>query len=94
MESVRLSNPACEAEISFKPFVRLISFRLKDGRNHLLNFDSPNPVINGKPSRPDFVAGAKLWYAPEVNGSARFGTLPGAPSQTGREVVVRLETRP
>ncbi len=94
MDNIQLHNAACEAEISLRPFVRLISFRLKDGRSHLLNFDTPNPVINGKPSRPAFVAGAKFWYAPEVAGSSRFGLLPGTATQSGREVVVRLEPDP
>ena len=94
VKSIRLTNPTCEAEISLQPFVRLISFRLKDGKSHLLSFDSPNPVINGKPSRPAFVAGAKFWFAPEVAGSSRFGMLPGTPTQNGRDVLVHLEPDP
>ena len=93
-ELVHLANPACEADISIKPFVRLISFRLAGGRSHLLNYESPNPLINGKPSRPTFVAGAKFWYAPEVAGSHLFGMLAGVPTQTERSVQVQLDPDP
>jgi len=89
-ESITLRNPSCEAVILTKPFVRLISFRLANGRNHLVQFDSPNPLQNGRLLRPLFVTGAKLWPADESPDSYKFGLLPGIATQAGQNVDVHL----
>ena len=94
IETLKLSNSTCEAIILTKPFVHLIGFRFLDGKNHLLNFDSPNPVRDGKPMRPLFIVGAKLWYAPEVAESHLFGILSGNITQGEREIDAKLDPDP
>ncbi len=89
VESVTLRNPACEAVIWTKPFVRLASFRLADGRNHLVGFASPNPVADGRLLRPLFVTGGRLWLTGVPRGDL-IGLLPGTatPVDGGVEVAV------
>jgi hypothetical protein len=95
IETVTIRNPVCEAVITSKPFVHLISFRLLGEKNHLLNFETPNPVANGHLLRPLFIVGAKLWYAPEVIGSAGFGLLAAAKiNEKANEVDVVLTPDP
>lgn len=94
IETIKISNAACEAEITTKPFVHLISFRLLGAKNHLLNFQSPNPVANGHAMRPLFIVGAKLWYAPEVANSHQFGLLDGEVTQHQNEVNAQLKMDP
>jgi len=94
LETITLSNPACEAVISVRPFVHLISFRLSGGKNHLINAESPNPLHNGQPMRPFFLLGAKLWYAPEVPGSHLLGLLSGKVTNQGGDVDARLDPDP
>ena len=94
IETIKIRNSVCEAEITTEPFVHLLAFRFLGAKNHLLNFDTPNPLKNGKPVRPLFIVGAKLWYAPEVPGSARFGMLTGAITRKKNEVDVELKPDP
>ena len=94
IETIKLKNPVCEAEITTKPFVHLLAFRFLGAKNHLLNFDTPDPLRNGKLIRPLFIVGAKLWYAPEVAGSSRFGMLTGDITQKRNEVDVILNPDP
>jgi len=94
IETIKISNHVCEAEITVKPFVHLLGFRLLGAKNHLLNIESPNPSKNGHSMRPLFIVGAKLWYAPEVAGSHLFGLLTGEVTQKGREVDVNLDRDP
>ena len=94
LETVKISNEVCEAEITTKPFVHLLGFRFLGAKNHLLNFDTPNPLKNGKPVRPLFIVGAKLWYAPEIPGSAGFGMLTGDVTQKRYEVDANLKPDP
>ena len=89
-ETITLSNPACEAVICVKPFVHLISFRFIGGKNHLLNFETPNPGD----LRPQFIVGAKLWYAPEVSGSHLFGLLSGSITRNGGDLNAQLDPDP
>ncbi len=94
-ESIALNNPACEAIVLIKPFVRLISFRLAGGRNHLVDFNSPNPKRNdGQVLRPLFVTGAKLWPSSETRDFYKFGLLEGRATQNGLEVEVRMGPDP
>ncbi len=94
IETIKIDNQVCEAVITTKPFVHLISFRMKGAKNHLLNFESPNPSANGRLLRPLFIVGAKLWYAPEVAGSSLFGKLTGDVTQNKNEVNAQLDVDP
>jgi len=89
VESVTLRNASCEAVIWTKPFFRLASFRLTSGQNHLVGFESPNPVVGGRLLRPLFVTGGKLWLTGVPRGDL-FGLLPGTatPFDGGVEVAI------
>ncbi len=93
-ESIVLANGVCEAVVLVKPFVRLSSFRLRGGRNHLVDFSSPNPVEKGRLLRPLYVIGARLWPTPEVAGWYKFGLVPGTAERHARQVDVSLGPDP
>jgi hypothetical protein len=94
IETIKIRNEVCEAEITTEPFVHLLGLRFLGAKNHLLNYETPNPLKNGKPIRPLFIVGAKLWYAPEITGSAKFGMLTGDITQKRNEVDVKLKPDP
>ena len=94
VETIKIRNAMAEAEITVKPFVHLLGFRFIDGKNHLLNYTTPNPTQDGHPIRPLFIVGAKLWYAPEVNSSHLFGMLSGQITRDQNEVAAKLEVDP
>jgi hypothetical protein len=94
IETIQIQNDVCEAEITVQPFVHLLSFRFRGAKNDLLNFTTPNPIAPGHPKRPEFIVGAKLWYAPEIADSHRFGLLTGAVTHTVRDVNAQLDPDP
>ncbi len=93
-KSIKIGNDVCEAEITVEPFVHLLGFHFLGAKNHLLNFETPNPVEKGRAIRPYFIVGGKLWYAPEVSDSHKFAMLAGAVQQNGRKVDANLDPDP